>query len=260
MADQGYRVNLYGAGGDEVLAGYAGEYFYPYLRYLARRQWAPAARCASSARSPSAAPGLLGSDYLLRAARAVARHRSASTGACAHRGAPGATRSGRRAASARARARPEEIEQRMVELARDQLLNYWLRIDSQNSMTVPLELRTPYLDYRVVEFAFALPLELLIRDGWMKWILRKAMDGLLPPEVIWRRKKGGFPFPIGPWLLRHEARILAMAEKVECPYLDLRVLASEWKAMAGRDPDRLWSLVSLALWWKKCIQGDSLAV
>jgi len=98
----------------------------------------------------------------------------------------------------------------MVELARDQLLNYWLRIDSQNSMSVPLELRTPYLDYRVVEFAFSLPVELLIRDGWMKWLLRKAMEDVLPSEVVWRRKKGGFPFPLGPWLVRHEARILAM--------------------------------------------------
>jgi asparagine synthase (glutamine-hydrolysing) len=257
MADQGYRVNLYGAGGDEVLAGYAGEYFYPYLRYLARRH-GPGRALRELGAFSERRPGLLGADYLLRAARAV----------------PGTQRIYRRLRAPwrerrdafrppsgyRARAgASEQIEQRMLELARDQLLNYWLRIDSQNSMSVPLELRTPYLDYRVVEFAFSLPLEFLIRDGWMKWLLRKAMEDLLPSEVVWRRKKGGFPFPVGPWLLRHEARILAMLAGLDCPYLDLRVLASEWRTTARRDPDRMWSLVSLALWWKRCIQGDSLA-
>ncbi len=256
MADQGYRVNLYGGGGDEVLAGYVGEYFYPYLRYVARHH-GPARALRELCSLSERGPGFLGADYLLRAVRAV----------------PGTQQIYRRLrapwrrhsdafvppAGVRARAgAPEPIEERMVELARDQLLNYWLRIDSQNSMSIPLELRTPYLDYRVVEFAFSLPLEYLIRDGWMKWLLRKAMDDLLPAEVAWRRVKGGFPFPIGPWLERHEERILAMLAKLDCPYLDPRVLASEWKTTARRDPNRMWSLVSIGLWWKKCIQGEAL--
>jgi asparagine synthase (glutamine-hydrolysing) len=257
MADAGYRVNLYGAGGDEVLAGYVGDHFYPYLRYLVRRHGFAHARrelCALSERSP----GFLGADYLVRAVRAV----------------PGTQQIYRRLrapwwpggdafrppAGIAARSGPSEsIEPRMLELASDQLLNYWLRIDSQNSMTVPLELRAPFLDYRVVEFAFALPLELLMRDGWMKWLLRMAMRDLLPDEITWRRTKGGFPFPIGPWLLRHEQRILAMIAGLDCPYLDPRVLASEWQSTARRDPNRMWSLVSLAFWWKRCIQGDALA-
>src|SRR5262249_2493098 len=135
----------------------------------------------------------------------------------------------------------------------------WLRIDSQNSMSIPLELRTPYLDYRVGEFAFSLPLEYLIRDGWMKWLLRRAMDDLLPAEITWRRVKGGFPFPIRPWLLRHEQRILAMIARLDCPYLDAGVLASQWKSTARRDPDRMWSLVSIALWWRKCVQDEVLS-
>jgi asparagine synthase (glutamine-hydrolysing) len=257
MADQGYRVNLYGAGGDEVLAGYVGDYFYPYLRYVARRHGpARALRelCALSERGP----GPLGADYWLRAARAVPgtqriyRRLRAPWRERADAFVPPRGVHAREGAS-------EQIERRMVELARDQLLNYWLRIDSQNSMSIPLELRTPYLDYRVVEFAFSLPLELLIRDGWMKWLLRKAMSDVLPANVTWRRKKGGFPFPIAPWLLRHEQRILALLEGLDCPYLDARVLAREWRTTARRDPDRMWSLVSLGLWWKRCIQGDRLA-
>ena len=257
MADEGYRVNLYGAGGDEVLAGYVGDYFYPYLRYLARRH-GPARAVRELLALSERGPGFLGADYLVRAARAVPGTQQI------YRRLRAPWRRSRDAflppAGVVARSGPsEEIEARMIELARDQLLNYWLRIDSQNSMSVPLELRTPYLDYRVVEFAFGLPLELLIRDGWMKWLLRVAMKDLLPDAITWRRTKGGFPFPIGPWLLRHEQRILAMIAGLDCPYLDLRVLASEWKTTASRDPNRMWSLVSLALWWKRCIQGDRLA-
>jgi asparagine synthase (glutamine-hydrolysing) len=40
---------------------------------------------------------------------------------------------------------------------------------------VPIEIRAPFLDYRVVEFAFGLPISYFIRDGWLKWILREAM-------------------------------------------------------------------------------------
>ena len=76
-------------------------------------------------------------------------------------------------------------------------MNYWLRIDNQNSMGVPLELRSPFLDYRVVEFGFTLPMEFLIRDGWMKWILRSAMEDLLPARCGMAKAEDGLPVPYG---------------------------------------------------------------
>jgi asparagine synthetase B (glutamine-hydrolysing) len=81
----------------------------------------------------------------------------------------------------------EDVEKRLIEFASDQLPNYWLRTDSQSSMSMPLERRAPLLDYRVVELGFQLPLEYLMREGWMKWILREAMDKDVQPEVAWRR-------------------------------------------------------------------------
>ena len=101
-------------------------------------------------------------------------------------------------------------------------MNYWLRIDNQNSMGVPLELRLPFLDYRVVEFGFKLPMEFLIRDGWMKWLLRSAMEDLLPADVVWRKRKMGFPFPLKQWLGRFKARILSMIQPLDSPYLDMK--------------------------------------
>jgi asparagine synthase (glutamine-hydrolysing) len=66
------------------------------------------------------------------------------------------------------------------------------------SMTHSLEVRTPFLDYRLVEFAFGLPGTLKIRDGVLKYLLRKVAERYLPAEVI-NRPKEGFVLPNNTW-------------------------------------------------------------
>jgi asparagine synthase (glutamine-hydrolysing) len=67
------------------------------------------------------------------------------------------------------------------------------------SMAVSLEARAPLLDHRVVEFAWRLPLELKIRGGEGKWILRRLLERHVP-RALWDRPKHGFGLPIGVWL------------------------------------------------------------
>jgi asparagine synthase (glutamine-hydrolysing) len=67
------------------------------------------------------------------------------------------------------------------------------------SMAVSLEAREPLLDHKLVEFAFRLPGRLKLRRGTTKWIFKKTMERLLPPENIWRNKEG-FSIPIKHWL------------------------------------------------------------
>jgi asparagine synthase (glutamine-hydrolysing) len=67
------------------------------------------------------------------------------------------------------------------------------------SMAVGLEARAPFLDHRLVEWAGTLPRRLRLRGGEGKWILRRAMGGLLPPGILARRKQG-FVMPLARWL------------------------------------------------------------
>jgi asparagine synthase (glutamine-hydrolysing) len=75
-----------------------------------------------------------------------------------------------------------------------------LRYEDRLSMAFSIESRVPFLDHRLVELAFALPDDVKRHAGWSKYGLRKALDGLLPPNVVWRRDKKGFPTPVGAWL------------------------------------------------------------
>jgi asparagine synthase (glutamine-hydrolysing) len=60
------------------------------------------------------------------------------------------------------------------------------------SMAASLETRCPFLDYRLVEFGFSIPLNLLLRDGQGKWLLRSSLRQTLPQDVVWPKRKDGF--------------------------------------------------------------------
>ncbi len=72
------------------------------------------------------------------------------------------------------------------------------------SMANSLEIRVPFLDYTFVEFAAAIPRRLKLRGSTTKSILKRAMAGTLPRDILGRRKIG-FDIPLGPWL-RNELR------------------------------------------------------
>ena len=69
----------------------------------------------------------------------------------------------------------------------------------RTSMNIGLEARVPLLDHRLVELAWQLPMQLKVKNGEGKWLLRRVLEEFVPREH-WDRPKQGFGVPIGQWL------------------------------------------------------------
>ena len=79
-------------------------------------------------------------------------------------------------------------------------LSELLRYADRNSMYHGVEVRLPFLEYELVSLAFQLPSNYKIREGYHKWILRKAMEGKLPSSITWQKNKIGFEPPQEEWM------------------------------------------------------------
>jgi asparagine synthase (glutamine-hydrolysing) len=74
--------------------------------------------------------------------------------------------------------------------------------EDRMSMAFSREIRLPFLDYRLVSLLVPLPVELKLRNGWTKWVFRRAMESMLPNEIAWRKDKQPFIVPQGHWMKR----------------------------------------------------------
>jgi asparagine synthase (glutamine-hydrolysing) len=144
-------------------------------------------------------------------------------------------------------------------LREERLANLWrtslpalLRYEDRNSMAFGIEARTPFLDYRLVEHAIALPAQALVKGGWSKAILRDAMSGVLPETVRLRRDKLGFTTPEKRWMAElapHVREWLGPGSRVAAR-LRTGALAgwlSETPAALAQRPG-LWRLVAAEHW------------
>jgi len=77
--------------------------------------------------------------------------------------------------------------------------------EDRSSMAFAREIRLPFLDYRLAGMLVPLAPEFKLREGWTKWIFRKAMEPYLPAAIVWRKDKQGFINPESEWL-KHELR------------------------------------------------------
>ena len=121
-------------------------------------------------------------------------------------------------------------------------------------MATSLETRIPFLDRSVFELAWRLPMDMKLRDGVTKWILRQVLYRHVPRELV-DRPKMGFGLPIGPWLrgpLRPWAEELLSERRLATQsLLDPAPIRAAWaRHLSGRRDlgHELWDIIALQAW------------
>jgi len=257
--EHGMKVLLDGQGADEILAGYPYQ-LGPFFGEVAGRAglW----RAVGEARAASRVTGRplafhLGLLAYQRLPLPSALRRLAVGRFSTHTHVPAAMLEPALAAQVPAQAGERHVPR--ATLREERLANLWqtslpalLRYEDRNSMAFGIEARTPFLDYRLVEHAMALPAEALVKGGWSKAILRDAMRGVLPEDVRLRRDKLGFTTPEKRWLAElapHVREWLGSGSRVAARLQPRALegwLSEPAAAMAGRPG--LWRLVAAEHW------------
>jgi len=148
-----------------------------------------------------------------------------------------------------------DIRNLMMELdLKTQLPDDLLALTDKMSMAASLECRVPFLDHELVELAARVPPELKIKKLRLKYILKKAVRPILPPEIL-NRKKRGFGAPVGAWLRRD---LRALSQDILCERNIHHRGFLQWPAVARtlhehlsgqRDhTDQLLALINFELW------------
>jgi len=137
-----------------------------------------------------------------------------------------------------------------------------MRVD-KITMSTSIEARVPFLDHKMVEFTMNIPQELKVKNGVPKYILKEAVRGLIPDEII-DRKKQGFDAPVREWLKG------PFGGKVESVFRSTKMrdegiidfdaginILNEHRRGINDLAYPVWSLFNLALWYDKWIVGGS---
>ena len=135
------------------------------------------------------------------------------------------------------------------------------------SMANGLEVRTPFLDYEVVNFLFSLPDEYKINASIRKRLLQDSFRDLLPRQ-LYKRPKKGFEVPILKWL-RTEMRSLVMDDLLSDDFIvhqgvfDVSEIGRLKQQLHSPSPGdihaRIWGLVVFQWWWKKYMGSTQVA-
>jgi asparagine synthase (glutamine-hydrolysing) len=257
--EAGMKVMLDGQGADEVLGGYHGylttvaagmvsdrrrlAYARLALDYRRRLGTWPLPWASTATLVPASARGVLARAARRRGAAHV--HRAPAVG--------DAMSAELRAAARPTAPMPTEMQAILRQQTQEGALRSLLRYEDRNSMAHGIESRVPFLDHRLVEFAFSLPPDAKVRGAETKRLLREAMAGVLPEPIRRRRDKLGFaadPGVAARFAATHRDELTANLTDLEKRWFDPRGVSAHIDA-AQTDASMefaLWRILNVKLW------------
>ena len=137
-----------------------------------------------------------------------------------------------------------------------------MRVDKMG-MGVSLEARVPFLDHKFVELAMGIPEAIITKNDQRKYILKKAVRGIIPDEII-DRKKQGFGVPIYEWFFDHLGSYARREVAAFCEATDFLDRDAVGRMMGDAGSSGVpaksqgwyaWVLLNFALWWKEYIES-----
>ena len=140
-------------------------------------------------------------------------------------------------------------------------LEHLLKWDDRNSMMFSIESRTPFLDYRLVEYLLKAEDSAKIKDGYTKSLLRRSMKGLLPEKIRLRRDKVGFATPEDVWFAEKTFKDLIESILDSDSFRNRHIIDAE-KARKLYDKHcqgeikiskDIWKWINLEIWYRKFI-------
>jgi len=149
----------------------------------------------------------------------------------------------------------KDVLNRALELDQNELLpNQVLPFVDRLSMAHSVEVRVPFMDYRIIEFANRLPGKMKIQGRTTKFILRKALSELLPSEIL-NRPKEGFVQPIYSWmhgsLKAWTLNELSMLPEAWFRREAVRILAKKLEMGDSSVNAKVWNLICFGVWWRE---------
>jgi asparagine synthase (glutamine-hydrolysing) len=131
------------------------------------------------------------------------------------------------------------------------LLPALLQVEDRMSMAHGLEARVPLLDAPLIEFAATVPADVKFKDGQMKHLIKTAFRDDLPPELMQRRDKMGFPVPFNEWLSgdirEFVGDIFSSQAARHREFFDGQAILANF-TKTERFSRKVWGLLSLELW------------
>jgi asparagine synthase (glutamine-hydrolysing) len=133
-----------------------------------------------------------------------------------------------------------------------------LQVEDRVSMSVSIESRVPLLDRRIIDLISPMPASMKFKGGELKYFLKKCINDILPPEILNRKDKMGFPVPLHIWS-KNNARDFILDTFLSQKSKERNILNTAYieKLVNSEQPFSrgLWGLLSLELWFNQFIDN-----